>query len=66
MRNKTSPAARRPAFRREAAELHEHVERLGAERVVAVLMIGLDDLGPLLEGRVAVARSALLRLRKMG
>src|SRR3954451_4251600 len=53
-----------PAFRREAAELREHVERLGAERVAELLMVRLDDLGPLLEGRAGVARSAMAKLRR--
>ena len=43
-----------------------HVERLGAERVAAVLRVGAADLIPLLQGRVSVAKSALERLRKAG
>jgi len=53
-----------PGFARHADELRGHVGRLGAERVAELLMVGLDDLGPLLEGRVAVARSAMARLRR--
>ena len=60
----SAPATGKPAFRREAAELRGHVERLGAERVAEVLTLRPSDLGPLLEGRVAVARAALRRLRK--
>ena len=50
-----------------ADELRRHVGRLGAARVAEVL--GLErpaDLGPLLEGRVTVARAALGRLRRAG
>ena len=53
-------AARRPTL---AAELREHVARLGADRVAELLRVGLDDLGPLLEGRVGVATSAMAKLR---
>ena len=53
-----------PAFARAAEELREHVGRLGAERVAELLMVRLDDLGPLLEGRVGVARSAMAKLRR--
>ena len=52
-----------PGFARHAEELRGHVGRLGAERVAELLMVRLDDLGPLLEGRVAVARSAMAKLR---
>jgi hypothetical protein len=53
-----------PAFDRTAEELRRHVGRLGAERVAELLMVRLDDLGPLLEGRVGVARSAMAKLRR--
>ena len=52
-----------PGFARHAEELREHVRRLGAERVAELLTVRLDDLGPLLEGRVAVALSAMAKLR---
>jgi len=52
-----------PAFDRTAEELRGHVGRLGAERVAELLRVGLDDLGPLLEGRVGVAKSAMAKLR---
>jgi len=47
-----------------AEELRGHVGRLGAERVAEVLMVRIEDLGPLLEGRVGVARSAMAKLRR--
>ena len=53
-----------PAFDCAAEELRRHVGRLGAERVAELLMVRLDDLGPLLEGRVGVARSAMAKLRR--
>jgi hypothetical protein len=59
-------ATTRPAFQRAAAELAQHVERLGAERVAEVLRVDAADLIPLLQGRVAVAKSALERLRRAG
>jgi hypothetical protein len=55
-----------PAFRKLAAELAGHVGDLGADRVAAVLGVALDDLGPLLEGRVAPPASGLRRLREVG
>ena len=54
------------AFWRVAAELREHVSRLGADRVAELLGVGLDDLGPLLDGRVEVAKGALERVRRAG
>ena len=60
------PGTAKPAFRGVADELAGHVERLGAERVAEVLMLRPADLGPLLEGRVSVAKAGLLRLRKAG
>ena len=54
-----------PAFARTAEELREHVGRLGADRVAEVLTVRVGDLGPLLEGRVGVAGSALRRLRRV-
>jgi hypothetical protein len=53
-----------PAFDRTAEELRGHVGRLGAERVAELLMVRLDDLGPLLEGRVGLAKSAMAKLRR--
>jgi len=58
-----SPA--RPGFRRVADELARHVERLGAARVAEVLAVRPVDLGPLLQGRVSVTKSALDRLRRV-
>jgi len=52
-----------PAFAKVAAELAGHVERLGADRVAAVLGVSLDGLVPMLEGRVAPPASAMRRLR---
>ena len=54
-----------PGFSRLAEELREHVGRLGADRVAELLGVGLDDLGPLLEGRVGVGRAALERVRQV-
>src|SRR4051795_2986658 len=56
-----SPA---PAFDHTAEELRKHVGRLGAERGAELLMVRLDDLEPLLEGRVGLARSAMAKLRR--
>jgi hypothetical protein len=53
-----------PAFAKAAAELAGHVEHLGADRVAAVLGVTIDDLGPLLEGRVAPPAGGLRRLRE--
>src|SRR3954447_20741377 len=60
------PGSTRPAFQRTAAELAQHVVRLGPERVAEVLRVDAAELGPLLEGRVDVAKSALERLRRTG
>jgi hypothetical protein len=59
------PSARQPqrAFARTAEELRGHVARLGAPRVAAVLSVSLDDLPPLLAGRVGVSGDRLRRLR---
>jgi hypothetical protein len=54
------------AFRRVAEELREHVGRLGADRVAELLGVELDDLGPLLDGRLDVAKGALERVRRAG
>ena len=59
-------ATTRPAFQRAAAELAQHVERLGAGRVAEVLRVDAVDLKHLLQGRVSVAKSALERLRRAG
>ncbi len=53
-----------PTRGRVAQELREHVGRLGADRVAELLRVGLDDLAPLLEGRVSVATSAMAKLRR--
>src|SRR4051812_34707312 len=53
-----------PAFDRTAAELRGHVARLGADRVAEVLMVRIEDLGPLLEGQVGISRTALDRVRR--
>src|SRR4051812_39901693 len=58
------PGRTRPAFQRSAAELAQHVVRLGPERVAEVLRVDAADLIPLLQGRVGVAKSALERLRR--
>ena len=60
------PGSTRPAFQRTAAELAQHVVRLGPERVAEVLRVDAADLMPLLQGRVSVAKSALERLRRAG
>ena len=60
------PGSTKPAFQRAAAELAQHVVRLGPERVAEVLQVDAADLIPLLQGRVGVAKSALERLRKVG
>src|SRR4051794_23280942 len=44
------PGNTRPAFQRAAAELAQHVERLGAGRVAEVLRVDAADLPPLLQG----------------
>jgi hypothetical protein len=54
-----------PGFARYAEELRGHVGRPGAGRVAELLMVRLDDLGPLLEGRVRLASTALERLRRV-
>ena len=53
-----------PAFDRTAEELRGHVGRLGVDRVAELLTVRIEDLGPLLEGRVGVARSAVAKLRR--
>jgi hypothetical protein len=53
-----------PGHPRQAAELREHVERLGAERVAAVLRVAVADLEPMLAGRVKPSNRWLHRLRK--
>ena len=58
------PRGPTPAFTRRAAELREHVARLGGERVAALLGLTLDDLKPLLAGRVSPSRLGLWRLRR--
>ncbi len=58
------PGSTKPAFQRAAAELAQHVVRLGPERVAEVLRVDAADLISLLQGRVSVAKSALERLRK--
>jgi hypothetical protein len=68
-RRSTTSSGRRssgaePGFRRQAAEPRERVRRLGPERVAEVPAVPLDDLQPLPEGGVSVARSASHRSRK--
>src|SRR3954453_8561624 len=53
-----------PAFDRTAEELRGHVGRLGVARGGQGLLGRIEDLGPLLEGRVGVARSAMAKLRR--
>jgi len=53
-----------PAFDRTAEELRRQVARLGADRVAELLTVRVGDLGPLLEGRVGISRTALDRVRK--
>jgi hypothetical protein len=53
-----------PAFAHTAAELQQHVDGLGADRVAAVLGLTLDHLAPLLAGRVASIKASLRRLRR--
>jgi hypothetical protein len=55
---------RPPAFAHTAAELQQHVDRLGGERVATILGLTLDHLGPLLAGRVEPLKSGLRRLRR--
>src|SRR5687768_12946630 len=60
------PSSRRPspAFTRAAAELRQHVERLGTDRVAAILRLNLADLGPLLAGRVSASPKLVRKLRE--
>jgi hypothetical protein len=58
------PTKPRPAFAKVAAELAGHVEHLGADKVAAVLGVVLDDLGPMIEGRVAPSAGRMRRLRE--
>ncbi len=60
----SDPVPRPPAFARTAAELQQHVERLGAGTVAAVLGLRLEDLVPLLAGRVEPTPALLRRLRR--
>ena len=60
----SDPTFRPPAFVRTAAELQQHVERLGAGTVAAVLGLRLEDLVPLLAGRVEPTPALLRRLRR--
>jgi hypothetical protein len=53
-----------PGHPRQAAELRDHVERLGADRVAAVLRVAVADLEPMLAGRVKPSNEWLPRLRK--
>jgi hypothetical protein len=59
------PGERVPAFARKAVELSNHVVSLGVEQVAEVLNVRVDDLAPMLEGRVAPPRHRLQRLRKL-
>jgi hypothetical protein len=53
-----------PAHARQAAEFHDHVQRLGADRVAAVLRVAVTDLEPMLAGRVKPSNNWLHRLRR--
>jgi hypothetical protein len=67
LRSRTAPSAstsRPPAFARTAAELQQHVERLGADKVADILGLRLEDLAPLLAGRVEPTPALLRRLRR--
>ena len=66
VRTKAKPKGPRVAFARQAEELRRHVDRLGTERVAATLALRVADLGPLLEGTVQLAGSALEKLRRAG
>jgi hypothetical protein len=52
-----------PAYRQQAVELAEHVARLGAERVAVILGLKVEHLHGLLEGRAAVSKAGMRRLR---
>ncbi len=58
------PSDGKPGFWRLAAELRQHVERLGAERVASILAVPVEALEPLLAGRVELSPKALRRLRE--
>jgi hypothetical protein len=53
-----------PAYRQQAVELAEHVARLGAERVALILGLQAEHLHGLLEGRAAVSKAGMRRLRE--
>jgi hypothetical protein len=65
-RRERPPKAGKPAFQRLAAELREHVARLGPARVAELLGVTMRDLSGLLDGRCDLSRSALLRVRRAG
>ncbi|MFL5337261.1 MAG: hypothetical protein ACJ8H8_29825 [Geminicoccaceae bacterium] len=54
----------KPAFQRVAEEIHEHVGRLGPQRVAELLGVRLCDLGSMMDGRIDAPKSAMQRLRK--
>jgi hypothetical protein len=53
-----------PIYARQAVELAEHISRLGADKVAAVLCVRLVDLEMLLAGRAAVSKAGMKRLRE--
>jgi hypothetical protein len=62
-RPKLGPRA--PAFTYFAVELSGHVASLGTEKVAEMLNVRVDDLAPMLEGRVAPPTHSLPQLRKL-
>jgi len=57
------PARFIPAFAKAAQELDQHIARLGAERVAALLHLERRDLDTLLTGQVGISPTWLHRLR---
>lgn len=62
-RQKGRPRPGKPAFKRLASELRDHVARLGPHRVAELLGIQVSDLVTLMEGRADVSKDALKRVR---
>ena len=60
---RAASTSRPPAFARTAAELRDHIDRLGAERVAAILRLSLEGLEPLLAGRAEPSKKMMRRLR---
>ena len=64
--SRSSPnASAVPAFRKVAVELARHIAALGADAVAEALGVALDDLAPMLEGRVAPPAGRMRRLREV-